>query len=1126
MAQALPTGGITVEDGLEWYRIDHVDHLEPFLANVTSPYDHWLFVSSSGALTGGRRNAGHALFPYETDDRLHRSGGRTGPVTIVRARRGSDDAEVLWEPFAPHVPLGVVERSLAKTVEGDRLRFTERHPGLGLTFHATWSTSQEHGLVRHCRLELDAEAPDTTLSLLDGLVDVLPAEVELALQQSSSTLVDAYRRSELDAASGLAVFSLEAAISDHAQAAEAMTANVVWSRGLDGATVALSDRQVRTFRSGRALRAEPLATGVKGAFLQAVEATLAPGGTLAWVVVADVSLDHVAVASRRRWLLDEADVVGHVDQAVQRSHDELVRLAAAQDALQRTADREADAHHFANVLYNAMRGGAFLDGHVVEVDAVREAIAVRNAPAGERYARVAAGLPGRTTIAELRAHVAGDGELLRLVNEYLPLVFSRRHGDPSRPWNRFEIPTRTEDGRPVTGYQGNWRDIFQNWEALLHGFPDYLESAVSKFLSASTRDGHNPYRIDHEGVDWEVPEEGSWGNFGYWGDHQVVYLLRLLEALDRFRPGVLEGALGRRAFSHADVPYRMRSWDAIVADPKRTLDFDWDRQREIDKRVVDLGTDGRLVPGPDGEVHHASLAEKLLVPALAKLANLVPGGGIWMNTQRPEWNDANNALVGNGLSVVTSFHLRDYLAFVLGLLERTELAEVPVDPVVLDWLRATRTALEAHEHLLAPEAIGPRERRSLLDALGGAYGAYRAAAYDEPPAAPDTAAVDELAEVVRTALAHVEVVTSTAEREDGLLDAYRLLVLGEGTAEVRPLYPMLEGQVAALDSPTTSPRRAAELVDALFASDLHRQDHGSFVLYPDRRPPSFLERNRVPLAELPELLRPLAEGAGDGLLRVDADGVVRFAARIGNRDDLLDALADAGVDEPTREALLDLHEQVFDHRSFTGRSQSMYRYEGLGSIYWHMVAKLLAAVQRRLAAVDDRDDPELRERLRRGYHRIRDGLGFRQPVAVQGAFPLDPHSHTPAHAGAQQPGMTGAVKEGVLVRLGELGVEVADGVVGFRPVLLRHDDFLTSSEPWAPLGEGGALAPGTLGFTWCGVPIVYHLADEPWVRVVGPDIEVAAPGCVLDPRTSRLLTSRSGAVSRVDVGVVLPTERT
>jgi hypothetical protein len=34
-----------------------------------------------------------------------------------------------------------------------------------------------------------------------------------------------------------------------------------------------------------------------------------------------------------------------------------------------------------------------------------------------------------------------------------------------------------------------------------------------------------------------------------------------------------------------------------------------------------------------------------------------------MNTQRPEWNDANNALVGKGLSVVTVAYLRRFIAF-------------------------------------------------------------------------------------------------------------------------------------------------------------------------------------------------------------------------------------------------------------------------------------------------------------------------------------------------------------------------------------------------------------------------------------------------------------------------------
>jgi hypothetical protein len=43
------------------------------------------------------------------------------------------------------------------------------------------------------------------------------------------------------------------------------------------------------------------------------------------------------------------------------------------------------------------------------------------------------------------------------------------------------------------------------------------------------------------------------------------------------------------------------------------------------------------------------LISLILATVLAKMSNFIPEGGIWMNTQRPEWNDANNALVGNGV---------------------------------------------------------------------------------------------------------------------------------------------------------------------------------------------------------------------------------------------------------------------------------------------------------------------------------------------------------------------------------------------------------------------------------------------------------------------------------------------
>ena len=103
----------------------------------------------------------------------------------------------------------------------------------------------------------------------------------------------------------------------------------------------------------------------------------------------------------------------------------------------------------------------------------------------------------------------------------------------------------------------------------------------------------------------------------------------------------------------------------------------------------------------------------LLLLLLAKLVNLVPDGGIWMNTQRPEWNDANNALVGNGLSMVTLFHLRRYLLHLRSLVDgRSD--DPSVSTEVVRWFDAVSEALAAE-----PVGDGPDADRRRRDGAGG-----------------------------------------------------------------------------------------------------------------------------------------------------------------------------------------------------------------------------------------------------------------------------------------------------------------------------------------------------------------------------------------------------------------------
>ena len=86
-----------------------------------------------------------------------------------------------------------------------------------------------------------------------------------------------------------------------------------------------------------------------------------------------------------------------------------------------------------------------------------------------------------------------------------------------------------------------------------------------------------------------------------------------------------------------------------------------------------------------------------------------------------------------------------------------------------------------------------------------------------------------------------------------------------------------------------------------------------------------------------------------------------------------------------------------------------------------MCSKLLLATQEACQdAIDTTDFKALADK----YYEIREGLGFNKTPQCYGAFPADPYSHTPSHAGAQQPGMTGQVKEEVITRFGELGVMI------------------------------------------------------------------------------------------------------
>ena len=1096
-----PTGGLVVDDDIEYYRIDGVETMAPFLMTIVSDADLWMFVSSTGALTAGRVDADHALFPYETDDRIHRAAGITGPITLIA--RTVDGERQLWQPFAP-VPSAGCTRSIAKSVLGNRLVFEERNPAWGSTFRATWTPSDRYGWVR--TVELRHDGPADEYELLDGLLDVMPAGVDALTEQIRSNLVNVYKRSETGPWGTLAIYSLESLISDRAEPVEALTATVVWSSGLESADLLLEAGAVGDMIAGRPATPLTLVTGRPGAHLLRATISVSPSQPVSWTIVADTDLDHAGVAAAVE-AARSADALERVSGDVALGSERLRRLLGGADAFQHTGDPIADAHHLSNVLFNCMRGGVFPFGTAIPVDDFRAFVADRNRDVSARcddwLARLEPSIAEHTLRAEALA--SGDADLVRLVLEYLPLTFSRRHGDPSRPWNRFSINVRDDHGDPMLAYEGNWRDIFQNWEALLQSYPAYFVNVVAKFVNATTIEGYNPYRISRDGIDWEVPDpDDPWSHIGYWGDHQIVYLMRLLEMWDRYQPGARVSWIDRDVFVFADVPYLLADHDSMVRNPRDTITFDVAHAAEIAAREDRIGADGRLLVDSDGSLVRVGLLEKLLVPALAKLTNFVPDGGIWLNTQRPEWNDANNALAGPGLSMVTLHHLRRYLALLASIVETTPGDSVTVTASVAGWLDDIRQILGTH----ATGPVDDVERRTIVDLLGHSGEAHRQRVRRGVGSDRVDLPLADVRDLCAISLAHLDSSIAAGRRADGLHHSYnRVSFPTDTTACVDHLGPMLEGQVAALSSGALDAEETLALVEALYASGMYRSDLDTFLLYPPTELRPFLERNVVPAA-VADQLAGTNDIAFDGIVVTGADGQMHFRPEIVNAAALERVLDRAGVDGEARATWMETYEQVFDHRSFTGRSGSMYGYEGIGSIYWHMVAKLLLAVQEAYwDAVERGDDTATTARLAAASRRIRAGFGHRATPAAFGAIPTDCYSHTPAHAGAQQPGMTGQVKEEILARSGELGLHVTDGRLLLAPGLLPPDEVLRPG----PGDEGGSAE-----LTVCGTPVRIETGIRDGVAVDRADgTSEMLDGLELDEERSRAVFARAGTITQL-----------
>jgi len=1127
--------GIVTLNKESWFKITDSNKIRPFFMNIVSDSNHWMFISSNGGITAGRKNAEFALFPYYTDDKLTELAHITGSKSVFQIRLNGET--YVWEPFSNrNADRFKISRNIYKITYGNKVMFEEINHDLGLAFRYQWNTSNLYGFIKKAEL-INQSGYDYQITVLDGVQNIMPYGVSPDLQTSTSNLVDAYKRSELVKESGLGIFALSAIIVDKAEPSEALKANVVWSLGLENKTYLLSSFQLDKFRKLESIEEELDIKGEKGSYFIHSKTNLASNSSAEWFIIANVNQAHAQIIELSEMIQGSSEELQKkLISDIEKGSKTLLELVASADGLQCTNDELKDARHFSNTLFNIMRGGIFDNNYAIEKEDFSNYLKNASKAVASNNASFIESLPEVFDVNKLNSllHSISDPDLKRLAKEYLPLKFSRRHGDPSRPWNKFSINTNSEiDGSKILDYEGNWRDIFQNWEALVHSYPKFVEGIISKFLNATTIDGYNPYRVTKGGFDWETIEpDNPWSYIGYWGDHQIIYLLKFLEFYQSHEPKAFDSLFASNYFAYAHVPYRIKEYREMVKNPKNTIEFDHEADLAIREAIEKKGADGSLRSSRIAEIHRVNFIEKILATVLSKLSNFIPEGGIWMNTQRPEWNDANNALVGNGVSMVTLNYLRRFLSFFEGVLSNSNISEVPVSDEIFQLFNRIDDVLKKNTHLL-DGSISNKDRKLITDALGIAGSDYRNVIYAEGFSGQKSAlSIQNVLEFTKVSLSYLEHSIKANKRSDNLYHSYNIISVHDEEFEISHLAEMLEGQVAVISSSYLSAEETLRVLDAMRASALYRKDQNSYMLYPNKKLPGFLQKNTIPKRDIEksELLKSLVADYNVQIIQQDVKGEFHFNGNFKNAGDLKVALKALKVTKyaslvaAEENQLLQLFEQVFNHKAFTGRSGTFFSYEGLGSIYWHMVSKLYLAVMEACnKAYEIGVSSDVFGKLVHHFYEIGKGIGLHKSPELYGAFPTDPYSHTPAHRGAQQPGMTGQVKEDILVRFGELGLKVSNGILNFKPHLLKKTEFKKDSSSFNVVevnqNEMSVMLPDqSLSFTYCQVPIIYKIAEKESVQITFSDEKsVNSDGLTLQKDACELLFERTGKIRQIEV---------
>ena len=150
-----------------FYKISNVDKMRPFFMSIVSNSNHWMFISSTGSLSAGRKNSEFALFPYYTDDKITESSETTGSKTILIVKIA--EKKYLWEPFSNNYS-GIynISRNIYKNTIGNKVIFEEINHDLNIEFSYQWNSSDKYGFIKKSFIKNNSKN-NVIINILDGI---------------------------------------------------------------------------------------------------------------------------------------------------------------------------------------------------------------------------------------------------------------------------------------------------------------------------------------------------------------------------------------------------------------------------------------------------------------------------------------------------------------------------------------------------------------------------------------------------------------------------------------------------------------------------------------------------------------------------------------------------------------------------------------------------------------------------------------------------------------------------------------------------------------------------------------------------------------------------------------------